>query len=77
MPRDKHYFEGSKYNNDLIFNCGDYNKNHVLDGIDICNMTLMKGYMVKTKKQTEKGDEAIFIGVLPNNTVYLSWSIYF
>ena len=77
MPGDRDYFEGNMYNDDLIFNCNLYDQNDVLDGMEIRNITLMKGDMVKTNTQTEQGDEAMFIGVLPNNTVYLSWSMYF
>ena len=77
LPGDHDYFEGNMYDDDLIFNCDDYDQNDILDGMEIRNITLMKGDMVKTNTQTEQGDEAMFIGVLPNNTVYLSWSMYF
>ena len=43
----------------------------------ICNVFLEKGNCVKTTDQNEDDDEATFLGVLPNNTVYLSWQMYF
>ena len=48
LPRDYNYFEGNMYDDDLIFNYNDYEKNEVLDSMEICNITLMKGDMVKT-----------------------------
>ena len=43
----------------------------------ICNIFLEKGDCVKTTNQNEHDDEATFLGVMPNNTVYLSWQMYF
>ena len=48
-----------------------------MEGIEIHNITLMRGDMVKTNTQTEKVNEVMFIGVLLNNIVYLSSNIYF
>ena len=69
MPGDKDYFEGNMYDDDLIFNTNDYDQNNLMKGIEICNITLMRGDMVKTNIHTEKGNEATFVDTLLNNIV--------
>ena len=76
LKGEDNYFEGEKYDDDLIFN-STYEQNDVLNGMHICNVFLEKGDCIKTTDQNEDDDEAIFLGVLPNNTVYLSWQMYF
>ena len=68
MPGDKDYFEGNQYDNDLIYNV-KYNQNDLMEGMEICNITLMRGDMVKTNIHTEKGNEATFVDTLLNNIV--------
>ena len=43
----------------------------------ICNVFLEKGNCVKTTDQNKHDDEVTFLSIMPNNTVYLSWQIYF
>ena len=76
LKGEDNYFEGEKYDDDLIFN-STYEQNDVLNGMHICNVFLEKGDCVKTTDQNEDDDKATFLGVLLNNTVYLSWQMYF
>ena len=71
LQGEDNYFKGKNYDDDLIFN-STYDQNVVLDGMYIRNVFLEKGDCIKTTNQNEHDDEATFLGVMPNNTVYLS-----
>ena len=74
---EEDYVNGQYMDDDLKFN-SDYSIKDVDDlGMNIRNITLEKGDMIQTKNQKEKNDEGIFLGVLPNNTLYISWAVYF
>ena len=45
--------------------------------MELHNIILVRGDVVKTNTKNYEDDEATFIGVLPNNTVYLAWDMYF
>ena len=76
LPGNPKYFEGAEYDDDLIFN-STYNVNDVMDGMCIRNILLEKRDVIQTNTQTHKDDEGYFIGVLPDNTLYVSWAMYF
>ena len=76
LKGEDNYFEGENYDDDLIFN-STYDQNVVLDGMYIRNVFLEKGDCIKTTNQNEHDDEAIFLSIMPNNIVYLSWQMYF
>lgn len=48
-----------------------------MEGMEIRNIILERGDQVKTNTQEERDDEVTFIGIFPNNTVYLAWDMYF
>ena len=72
LPGDVDYFHGKEYNDDLLFN-SDYNRNDVELGMIIANIELEKNDVIQLYNQNNKYEEATFIGVLLNNTMYLHW----
>ena len=72
LPNDIGYFKGEEYDDDLRFN-SDYNYNDIEDNMVIANVEIEKNDVVQVLNQKDSWEEPTFIGVLPNDTIYLHW----
>ena len=77
LPGSSKYFEGPQYDDDLIYNNSLYNFNDLDELMRIRNITIEKGDLIQTETQVHIDDEGLFLGVLPDDTLYVSWDMYF
>ena len=77
LPGSSKYFEGPQYDDDLIYNNTLYDFNDLDELMRIRNITIEKGDLIQTEKQVHIDDEGLFLGVLPDDTLYVSWDMYF
>ena len=77
LPGSSKYFKGPQYDDDLIYNNSLYDFNDLDELMRIRNITIEKGDLIQTETQVHIDDKGLFLGVLLDDTLYVSWDMYF